>query len=96
VLDVHGSGGATLMACEETGRCARVIELSGAKVDAVIRRWQDLTGQDALLEQTGQTFSELSRLRALEPKDLNPYHDPVLEEVLFQQKGDAPCLRPRA
>ena len=58
VLDVFGGSGTTLIAAEKTGRRARLIELDPAYVDVAIRRWQALTGQDAVLSRTGETFVE--------------------------------------
>ncbi|WP_278029118.1 site-specific DNA-methyltransferase [Roseicyclus salinarum] len=61
VLDGFGGSGATLLAAEKTGRRARLIELDPAYVDVAIRRWQDLTGKDAILASSGQTFEDRSR-----------------------------------
>ncbi len=58
VLDAFGGSGATLLAAEKTGRRARLIELDPAYVDVVIRRWQTLTGQDAVLSGSEETFVE--------------------------------------
>lgn len=59
VLDSFGGSGTTVIACEKHGRYARIMELDGRYVDVIIKRWQDFTGQQAILESTGQTFSEL-------------------------------------
>lgn len=60
VLDFFGGSGSTLIACEKTGREARLMELDGRYVDVIVRRWADFTGKDPILESTGQTWSELS------------------------------------
>ena len=60
VLDVFGGSGSTLIACEKTGRIARLMELDPKYCDVIVRRWQDFTGQQATLEATGQTFDEVS------------------------------------
>ena len=39
VLDPFGGSGSTLIACEKTGRKARVIELEPKYCDVIIRRW---------------------------------------------------------
>ncbi|MDF2867999.1 MAG: methylase [Gammaproteobacteria bacterium] len=59
VLDLFGGSGSTLMACEETGRIAYVMEIEPQYVDVTIQRWQALTRQDAALEGNGWTFNEL-------------------------------------
>lgn len=59
VIDCFGGSGSTLIACEKTGRHARLMELDPKYCDVIIKRWQDFTGKQAVLEATGQTFSEL-------------------------------------
>lgn len=57
VLDPFGGSGSTLIAAERTHRRARLIEISPTYVDTIIRRWQKLTGDEARLAHTGQTFA---------------------------------------
>lgn len=64
VLDPFGGSGSTLIACEDSGRVARCIELDPLYVDLIIRRWQKHTGKQATLQATGQTFAELEAARA--------------------------------
>lgn len=59
ILDLFGGSGSTLIGCQKTGRNARLMELEPAYVDVAVTRWQDFTGQEAVLESTGQTFSEV-------------------------------------
>jgi len=47
VLDPFGGSGTTLIACEKSGRRARIIELDPTYVDVIVRRWQEWTGKDA-------------------------------------------------
>ena len=54
VLDPFGGSGSTLMACEYTGRKARLIELDPRYVDVICRRWQEYTGSKPVLESTGE------------------------------------------
>jgi 16S rRNA G966 N2-methylase RsmD len=63
VLDLFGGSGSTLMACEKTGREARLMELDPAYVDVIVRRWQDFTGQAATLDGDGRTFAEIAEAR---------------------------------
>ena len=66
VLDPFGGSGSTLIACEKTGRAARLIELEPQYVDVIIRRWESYTGQEARLENDGRSFAAIAeeRLRA--------------------------------
>jgi DNA modification methylase len=59
VLDLFGGSGSTLIACERTGRHARILELDPVYVDVIVRRWQDYTGKDATLEGDGRSFQEV-------------------------------------
>lgn len=60
VLDLFGGSGSTLIACEKTGRIARLMELDPRYVDVIVKRWQDFTGKDAIHEATGKTYNELA------------------------------------
>ena len=63
VLDVFSGSGTTILACEQSNRVVRVMELEPRYVDVAVRRWQELTGQEARLEATGETFNELKAKR---------------------------------
>lgn len=56
VIDAFGGSGTTLMACERTGRVARLMELDPRYCDVIVRRWQEFTGHTATLEATGEAF----------------------------------------
>lgn len=58
ILDPFLGSGTTLLACDRVGRVCRAIELDPLYVDTAIRRWQALTGEEAVLESTGQTFTQ--------------------------------------
>ena len=49
VIDGFAGSGATLLAAEKTGRCARVIELDPAYVDVILQRWSAMTGEAPIL-----------------------------------------------
>ena len=66
VLDLFGGSGSTLIACEKTGRIARLMELDPKYCDVIVKRWQQFTGKKAILEQTGQTYEELTQLSGLQ------------------------------
>jgi DNA modification methylase len=53
VLDPFGGSGSTLIACEKTGRRARIVEVDPKYVDVIVRRWQEFTGKRAVREGDG-------------------------------------------
>ncbi|RQR29407.1 site-specific DNA-methyltransferase [Burkholderia sp. Bp9142] len=63
VIDCFGGSGSTLIACEQTGRSARVIELDPKYCDVIVNRWQAFTGLDATHEGAGRTFDEIAAER---------------------------------
>ena len=65
VLDPFGGSGSTMIACEKTGRQARLIELGPKYVDTAVLRWQEFTGVEAVLEGDGRSFCEVAQERAL-------------------------------
>jgi DNA modification methylase len=66
VLDLFGGSGSTLIACEKTARNARLMELDPKYCDVIIKRWQDFTGNKALLLGEEQIFDDMAteRLKA--------------------------------
>ena len=67
VADPFCGSGTTLLACERQNRSSLNMELDAAYVDVSVRRWQDYTKQQAMLEATGQTFDEVTRERLAPP-----------------------------
>lgn len=67
VLDAFSGSGTTLIAAAKTGRMARVIELDPAYVDVAIRRFEALTGTEAVHAETGEAFAKVASARAAEP-----------------------------
>lgn len=59
VFDGFGGSGTTLMACEETGRIARLVELDPKYCDVIVNRWQAATGEKAHRESDGALFNDL-------------------------------------
>ena len=64
VLDAFGGSGSTMIACEKTGRRARLIELDPKYVDVIVKRWEDFTGKKATLAKSDQSFEVLAEERA--------------------------------
>jgi site-specific DNA-methyltransferase (adenine-specific) len=54
VLDSFGGSGTTIMACEQDGRKARVMEIDPKYADVIIRRWEEFTGKKAVLMNTSK------------------------------------------
>jgi DNA modification methylase len=63
VLDPYSGAGSTMIACEKTGRKARLIELEPQYVDVTVERWQKFTGKQARLDGDGRTFAEIAQER---------------------------------
>jgi len=59
IIDIFAGSGSTIMAAEQVGRRAFCMEVDPVYADVAVRRWQRVTGRDAILERTGQTFDEL-------------------------------------
>lgn len=49
VLDLFGGSGTTIMACEQNGRTAYMMEYDPRYVDVIIDRWEKFTGEKAVL-----------------------------------------------
>ena len=56
VVDLYGGSGSTLIACEKTGRHARLMELDPRYCDVIVKRWEDFTGKKAILEESQEAY----------------------------------------
>jgi DNA modification methylase len=63
VYEPFCGSGTTIIAAEMSGRACHAVELSPAYVDVAVRRWQDFTGQHAVLEGDGRLFHEVEEAR---------------------------------
>jgi len=63
VLDTFAGSGSTLIACEKTGRHARLMELDPRYCDVIVARWQAFTGQAAVHACSGAPFNEIALAR---------------------------------
>ena len=54
ILDAFGGSGSTLIACEQTNRKCRMLELDPQYCDVIIQRWEALTGKKAELIEGGK------------------------------------------
>lgn len=59
VLDFFGGSGTTLIAAEKSERVSRIMEIDPKFCDVIIKRWQDFTGKEAVLESSGEKFNDL-------------------------------------
>jgi len=50
VLDLFGGSGSTLIAAEQTGRKAYLMEIDPAYCDVIVQRWEEFTGRTAARE----------------------------------------------
>ncbi len=64
VLDSFLGSGSTLIAAEKAGRICRGVELDPLYVDVIARRYQQVTGRPAVLEETGEPFAILEERRS--------------------------------
>ncbi len=75
VLDGFGGSGTTLIAAEQVGRKARLLEFDPAYCDTIVRRWERLTGKHATLEATGERFEDVEEYRLAETGTADPNPD---------------------
>ena len=64
VADLFGGSGSTLIGCERRGRHARLMEIDPKYADCIVRRYQEYTGKQAVLDGGGGTFDEVALERA--------------------------------
>ena len=73
VIDTFLGSGSTLIAAQETGRLCCGVELDPRYVDVTVRRWQTVTGLDAVLTTTGASFNATAQRYLAVPSGSN--HD---------------------
>jgi DNA modification methylase len=76
VLDAFLGSGTTILAAEKVGRVGYAIEYEPVYVDLAIRRWQRVTGRDAILAGTDQTFNEIAENGRASPIPRQPLGRP--------------------
>lgn len=91
VLDPFMGSGTTIVAAERVGRRAYGLELDPRYVDVAVRRWQQFTKRDAVLEGTGETFDELEAL-IREGRD-RPQNEP---QSPVETTDDNPSSKPKS
>lgn len=63
VLDSFIGSGTTLLAAERTKRIGYGMDLDPCYIDVTIRRWEKMTGQQAILASSGNTFYDVATER---------------------------------
>jgi DNA modification methylase len=63
VYEPFCGSGTTIIAAEMTGRTCHAIELDPPYVDVAVTRWQQFTGHEARLEESGKTLAEMRAQR---------------------------------
>jgi DNA modification methylase len=66
VADLFGGSGSTLIACERRGRHARLMEIDPKYADCIVRRYQEYTGNQGVLEVDGRSFNDVAQERRKE------------------------------
>ena len=59
VIDFFAGSGSTLIACQKNNRISIVMELDPKYCDVIVKRWQNYTGQEAVLESDGAKFNDM-------------------------------------
>ncbi len=63
VLEPFSGSGSQLIAAERLRRLCRAMEISPAFVDVAVRRWEQATGKQAVLDGCEKTFTEFAEER---------------------------------
>jgi DNA modification methylase len=56
VVDLYLGSGSTLIACEKQRKACYGMEMSPAYCDVIVKRWEDFTGNKAILEESPEAF----------------------------------------
>ncbi|UYV35770.1 site-specific DNA-methyltransferase [Rhodobacteraceae bacterium D3-12] len=63
IYEPFSGSGTTIIAAESSGRHCFAVELDAGYVDVAVLRWQAFTGQEAVLDGDGRSFSEIAAER---------------------------------
>jgi DNA modification methylase len=70
VLDPFAGSGTTLMAAQKTGRLARLIECDPLYCDTILRRFEHVTGKEAIHAASRMSFEEVAREWTASPEEV--------------------------
>ena len=60
VYEPFSGSDTTIIPAEMTGCAVHTIEIAPAYVDVAVKRWQDLTGRDTVLDGDGRSFDDVA------------------------------------
>ena len=82
ILDFFGGSGSSLIAAEQTGRHAFLMELDMLYCDVIVQRWENFTGKNAICENAAApTRSEKSQ------KDTEECRDPASNRSMTPRRS---------
>ena len=92
ILDTFGGSGTTIVACEQLGRKARLMELDPHYCDVIIARWEKLTGQKAIKlnpfnKQGTMTVEEIKAKHQPRQLENQVEFDAIMSDI-NQQQGE--------
>jgi DNA modification methylase len=70
IYDPFLGSGTTLIAAELTERICCGLEIDPGYVDVIVTRWQQVSGQEAVLEVNGHAFAQVASERRLAPEEV--------------------------
>jgi DNA modification methylase len=82
IYDPFLGSGSVLIAAEQTGRVCAGVDIEPGYVDTAVRRWQELTGGEAVLEGNGRSFEQVRAERLRETGDSRPCLEPADRSVV--------------
>lgn len=68
VLDAFMGSGTTILAAERSGRRGYGTEFEPRYVDVAIQRWEAMTGRQAVLAATGETYAEVAEQQTMQAR----------------------------
>lgn len=78
MIDLFLGSGSALIAAERKGVACFGMEMAPAYVDVAVKRWQEFTGAQAVLEGDGRTFAEIDADRYDPQKDSAASYDAAI------------------
>ena len=92
VLDLFGGSGSTLIAAEKTGRSARLMELDPKYSDVIVKRWEEFTGQKAVLENASEAEEESTAIGEDMPADrvgeVDAFNMPARRDAVNDERAE--------
>ena len=88
VADPFLGSGTTLIASEQLGRRCFGMEISPQYCDVIVVRYQNLAGEQPILEETGETFEQVKARRPQVPEETTPI-DTEAEQIETEVEVEA-------